>query len=212
MVSTIPESPQFTNRTFRLCAAISVALLWSQFVLTSRYAGVEGSLHGAKRPFYVAALILATAALLLPSRKSADARRPDTVLSHLVSSVGRLGLGVACFIWFPWQYWSGIPYLDNWVTRYLSTVDGVSLLKQGAAVGWNWNFLGGYQTSSDITQSLTLVALLPMLAFGDAFGFHLTHVLLFLSIPTIVYVDLRLDAEKTTPQQARLPRVSPPSA
>ena len=37
----------------------------------------------------------------------------------------------------------------------------------------------GYQTSSDITQSLTLVALLPILTFGDAIGFHLTHVLLF---------------------------------
>lgn len=204
MVSTIPESPPFTNRTLRLCAAISVVLLWSQVVLTSRYAGIESSLHGAKRPFYVAALILATAALLLPRRKAPAAeRRVDRLLATLVFIAGFLGLGFACVTWFPLSYWSGIPYLDNWVTRYLSTIDGIALLKQGAAVGWNWNFLGGYQTSSDITQSLTLVALLPMLTFGDAIGFHLTHVLLLASIPAVVYIDLRID-DKTDPSQARL--------
>ena len=213
----MPSEPHsVVNRVFRLCAWVSAVLLWSQFVLTTRYAEVEGSLHGAKRPLYVLVLIIATAALLLPRRTSSAGDRPiDHLLPNLVFAGGMLALGIACFIWFPLEYWRGISYLDNWVTRYLSTVDGINLLKQGAAVGWNWNFLGGYQTSSDITQSLTLVALVPMLTFGDAVGFHLTHVLLFLSIPAIVYIDLRIASansrarsagidDKSDPHQARL--------
>jgi hypothetical protein len=193
------------DRAFRLCAGISAILLWSQFLLTSRYGNIPGSLHGPKQYLYVAVLILATAALLRPSRKPSAGRQSlDTALATAVFVTGLTALGISCFIWFPPVTWGGIPYLDNWVTRYLSTVDGIALLEQGAAVGWNWDFLGGYQTSSDITQSLTLVALLPMLAFGDAIGFHVTHILLFLSIPAIVYLDLRLDSGASASRTARL--------
>jgi hypothetical protein len=193
------------DRAFRFCAGISAILLWSQFLLTSRYADIPGSLHGWKQPLYVVVLILATAALLLPYRQSSAERRAlDNVLANIVFLAGLITLGIACFVWFPPAAWAGIPYLDNWVTRYLSTVDGIALLKQGTAVGWNWDFLGGYQTSSDITQGLTIVAFLPMLVFGDAVGFHLTHILLFVSIPAIVYVDLRLDAAATGSRTARL--------
>ena len=205
MVRTVSDPIAATDRAFRLCALLSVILLWSQFVLTSRYSEIEGSLHGAKRPFYIAALILATTSLLLPRRRvTPGSDRSDTLLGNVMFFAGFFALAIACLVWFPIGLWGGIPYLDNWVTRYLSTVDGINLLKQGAATGWNWNFLGGYQTSSDITQSLTLVALLPMLTLGDAVGFHLTHVFLFLSIPAIVYLDLRLETENTEPHEARL--------
>jgi hypothetical protein len=50
--------------------------------------------------------------------------------------------------------------------------------------------LGGYAIGTDLNQSLTLVAALPMIAFGDAFGYHLTHLLLFLALPALIVWDL----------------------
>jgi hypothetical protein len=176
-------------------AWLSAALLWSQFLLTSRYAGVDGALHGPKRFWYLGALIAATAALLLPRRRP-DREPLDRTLALVAIAAGGVLLIAGCLIWFPPATWGAIPYLDNWTTRFLSTSDGVALLEHGAAVGWNWDFLGGYHTASDITQSLTLLALAPMLIFGDAPGFHLLHVGLLLAIPPIVYVDLRLDGDR----------------
>jgi hypothetical protein len=176
-------------------AWLSVTLLWSQFLLTSRYATVEGALHGAKRPVYVILLLLATAALLLPRRGAARAG-PDRLLSTVALTGGAILMTVLCVIWFPVSSWTAIPYLDNWTTRYLSTIDGVDLLKHGAAAGWNWDFLGGYHTASDITQSLSLLALAPVLLLGASPGFQLLHVVLLVAIPAIVYLDLRLEGDR----------------
>ncbi len=183
------------TRAARAGAWLSVALLWSQFVLTSRYADVAGALHGSKRLLYIAVLLVATGALLFPGRR-ADRTPLDAILPVVVLAGGIVLMLTACLIWFPPGSWSAIPYLDNWTTRFVSTVDGIQLLKHGAAVGWNWDFLGGYHTASDITQSLTLLGLVPMLIFGDAPGFHLIHVVLLAGIPAIVYVDLRLDGDR----------------
>ena len=175
-------------------AWLSVTLLWSQFFLTSRFSTVEGALHGSKRWLYLALLSAATAALLLPRRR-VDRADPDRLLANVALGAGLTLMIGGCLIWFPPSSWKAIPYLDNWTTRFLSTSDGVALLTHGAAVGWNWDFLGGYHTASDITQSLTLLALAPMLIFGDAAGFHLLHVVLLIGIPAMVYVDLRLDGD-----------------
>ena len=148
-------------------AWLSVTLLWSQFLLTARYAGVEGALHGAKRPLYVALLLAATAALLLPQRGTGRAET-DRHLATAALVSGAMLMVVLCVIWFPISSWTAIPYLDNWTTRYLSTADGVELLKHGAAAGWNWDFLGGYHSASDITQSLALLGMTPMLLWGSA--------------------------------------------
>jgi hypothetical protein len=178
-------------------AWLSVTLLWSQFLLTSRYASVEGALHGGKRLLYVGALLVATAALVAPRRRT-DRLEPelDRLLSTAAVAGGAVLIASLCLVWFPVTSWSGIPYLDNWTTRYLSTIDGVEFLKHGAAVGWNWDFLGGYHTASDITQSLALLALGPVLLLGAAPGFHLLHVLLLIGVPAIVYLDLRLEGDR----------------
>ncbi|HEX7780514.1 MAG TPA: hypothetical protein VF424_14800, partial [Vicinamibacterales bacterium] len=118
---------------------------------------------------------------------------------HLATAAlvsGAMLMVVLCVIWFPISSWTAIPYLDNWTTRYLSTADGVELLKHGAAAGWNWDFLGGYHSASDITQSLALLGMTPMLLWGSAPGFHLLHVLMLAAIPAIVYLDLRLEGDR----------------
>ena len=176
-------------------AWLSVTLLWSQFLLTSRYAGVEGALHGAKRPLYVALLLAATAALLLPQRRIVR-EGTDRLLSTAALASGAMLMVVLCLIWFPFSSWTAIPYLDNWTTRYLSTADGIELLKHGAAAGWNWDFLGGYHSASDITQNLSLLGLIPTALLGSAPGFHLLHVLMLAGIPAIVYLDLRLEGDR----------------
>ena len=72
----------------------------------------------------------------------------------------------------------------------------MTLLTEGAATGWNWFFLGGYQTSSDITQNLAALAALPIAVFGEALGFHVLHAVMFLALPAIVYADLRLAGDR----------------
>ena len=67
-------------------------------------------------------------------------------------------LAFGLFRWFPPGTWHQIPFLDNWVPRYQSTIDQVALMRRGALVGWNWWFLGGYQLSSDLTQNLGVLA------------------------------------------------------
>jgi hypothetical protein len=176
-------------------AWLTVVLLWSQFFLTARYAGIEGGLHGFKRPLYLAVLVVATAALLQPRRTAADAG-PDRTLSRIVLAGAAAFMAVACIVWFPPAVWGTIPYADNWTARFLSTTDGLQLLRQGAATGWIWDFLGGYHSASDITQSLTLLAAAPMLVFGDTVGFHLLHIVLLTGIPVIVYLDLRIDGDR----------------
>ena len=176
-------------------AWLTVALLWSQFFLTARYAGIEGGLHGTKRPLYLAVLVVATAALLLPRRAPADAA-PDRTLGRTVLAGAAAFMAIACLVWFPPSVWGAIPYADNWTSRFLSTADGLQLLRHGAATGWIWDFLGGYHSASDITQSLTLLAAAPMLVLGDTAGFHLLHILLLAGIPVIVYIDLRVTGDR----------------
>lgn len=179
---------------FRLAIAGSVALLWCQFLLTSRWAHVDGSFHGPKRIFYLVALVLASMALLTWKRRTA------IETSHEGRPVGVAGLGLlatAVWIWFPPSAWTQLPYLDNWPTRFQSTVDGAALLRQGSATGWNWFFLGGYSLATDITQNLALLALVPVTVLGDEVGFHLLHAVLLFAIPLLVFADLRLAGERS---------------
>lgn len=71
---------------FRLARAallLSLALAWLNFLLTSRWASIPGSVHGPKRWFYVAALVLASVLALLPARGYAETRRDRVDLGRI---------------------------------------------------------------------------------------------------------------------------------
>jgi hypothetical protein len=110
-----------------------------------------------------------------------------------VSAAGVLVLGAAFFTWFPVSVWTQVPWLDDWIPRLRSTREFIDLLADGRAAGWQWSFLGGYHISSDVTQSLGLLAALPMTLLGDALGFHVLHLVLFAAIPWLLWRDLSLE-------------------
>jgi hypothetical protein len=181
----------------RLALAIALAVAWCNFLLTVKWAAFPGALNGWKRPWYAAALLSAS---ILLARKPVAAR---------VRLPGVRWLAAAASIYivfvflktFPPSTWPMLVFNDDWVPRYQSTIDGIALLKRGAVVGWQWAFLGGYQTSADLTQSLTMVAWLPMAIFGERVGFHLLHLLLVAGVPLMVWRDL---AEDGSPELADL--------
>jgi hypothetical protein len=41
---------------------------------------------------------------------------------------------------------------------FQQAANGVALLKRGVVVGWNWSFLAGYPSSTDIAQNSSGVA------------------------------------------------------
>lgn len=173
-----------------------LALLAATLATTGRWAGVPGALGGWRWP-YLAGAIAVTAVLALRATAS-DAEAPRW-LSRAVAWVGGTVLGVwLLVVWFPPATWTLVPFLDDWPPRFLSTADGVRLLRQGTFVGWQWNLLGGYSTATDITQSLTLVGAIPMLLLGDAVGFHALHVGLFCGVPLLVFSDLDEGASRGT--------------
>jgi hypothetical protein len=179
-------------RSDRLALLATLALIAVNLATTPlshpEWALVPGALHGWRWPFLTAAL-LATAALAtrpLMSRQRLQAWLPRmTLIAGAATLVGFL-----LFSWLSPFSWSRTPFLDDWPPRFQSTVEGLRLLRHGAFAGWQWNLLGGYATSTDITQSLTLLGAAPMTIFGDAIGFHLLHAGLFLAVPALVFVDL----------------------
>ena len=174
--------------TPRVAFIASLAIWWLNVLLTTRWADVPGSIHGAKRPLFVAALAVLT---WLALRQRTWTRVGFPHVARWTSIAGIALLIVAFFCWFPPGTWRQIPFLDNWVPRYQSTIDQVALIRRGAFVGWNWWFLGGYQLSSDLTQNLGVLAFPFVSALGPQIGFHALHVVLFAAVPVLVYLDLR---------------------
>ena len=174
--------------TPRVAFLASLAIWWLNVLLTTRWADVPGSIHGPKRPFFIASLILLTV-VAIRQRVWSTAILP--VAWRWICIGGAVLLVVAFFCWFPPGTWRQIPFLDNWVPRYQSTIDQVALIRRGAFVGWNWWFLGGYQLSSDLTQNLGVLAFPFVVLFGPQVGFHALHAVLFAAVPVLVYLDLR---------------------
>ncbi len=164
--------------------------MWVNYALTARWASVPGSIHGPKEPWFVAALVAASLTAIWPRAKRQDQAGHAPMVALLA---GLLLLAAGIVVWFPPATWRELPFLDNWPARFQSTMDGLTLWGRGAPTGWQWHFLGGYYTSSDITVSLTALAALPVAVFGEAIGFHLLHVLLLFSLPLLVWLDLRTE-------------------
>jgi hypothetical protein len=173
----------------------SLGVMWLNYALTSRWAQTPGSIHGPKEPLF-ACLLSVTTLLALMSWPS-SARAPLGRVAHLVGWLGIILLAVMFFVWFPPATWTQIPFLDNWPARYQSTIEGIDLLWRGSLAGWQWHYLGGYHLSSDVTQSHTLLALIPVLLFGPAVGFHLLHFAMFLALPGLVFWDLSSEDDDT---------------
>jgi hypothetical protein len=177
------------SRFARIALLLSLALAWLNFLLTSRWAAIPGSVHGPKRLYYLAALVVASVlAFGLKGERVRLGRIPAAILAG-----GCLFLFTCFMFWFPPSTWTRIPFLDDWPPRFQSTVEGVRLLRDAAFSGWRWEFLGGYPIATDVTQDLTAWAALPMLLFGSEAGFHVAHLVLFAAIPALVWWDVRLD-------------------
>jgi hypothetical protein len=174
----------------RAALLASLGLSWLNFLLTSRWASVPGALHGPKAPFFVAALAAATILALVSRRLAPITFGRESIVAALA---GLTAIGVCFFIWFPPRTWNEIPFSDNWPARLQATLDQLALLRHGTLVGWQWNYLGGYPLSTDLTVTLTIPALVPMLLLGGRAGFHLAHLLIFLSLPLLVWWDLRIE-------------------
>ena len=179
----------------RAALLASLALLWLNVALTTRWAHVDGSINGAKRPLYAAALAAATVFAVASLRRSGNARMSSRG-AHAIALGGAVVLAVCFLRWFPIHTWRQVPFLDDWPIRYQSAVDMMRLLSTGTFTGWEWKFHGGYHSSSDATQGLGTLTFLPMRLLGPALGFHVAHVLLFAALPWLVWRDLSLDASR----------------
>src|SRR4051794_9930778 len=166
----------------RVALLAFLGILWLNALTTSRWAQIPGSVYGPKRWIFFPILVLTTAIVLRATGRGESLRW----LSRWTAAAGGLLLAGSFLIWFPPPTWSQIPFLDNWPARYQATIDGLSLYRQGVAAGWEWHFLGGYHSSSDVTVTLSALAALPVALFGGPAGFHVLHLLLLLSIPALV--------------------------
>ena len=178
----------------RTAMLASLAIMYVNYAGTARWAHIPGSLHGPKQPVFLVVLVLTTILAVMPWPST---RAPLGRAASLTGWIGVILLAVLFFIWFPPGSWTQIPFLDNWPARYLSTMQGIDLLKHGTVAGWQWYYLGGYHLSSDVTQSLSVLALVPVWLFGSAPGFHLLHFVLFLSLPALVFWDLSPEDRET---------------
>lgn len=182
---------RFTDNPARIALLCSLLLAWLNLLLTGRWAAVPGALHGPRLPWVVAALVI-TSVLAWKTR-------PQTLRTGafpLVFAVAaQVYLLAAFFTWFPPASWSMIPFLDDWPPRFQSTIEAIDQMRRGVFTGWRWSMLGGYPVSTDVTQDLAVWAAIPIAMFGEAPGFHAAHLLLFLALPALVHIDLKIGAE-----------------
>jgi hypothetical protein len=118
----------------RAVVLAALALVATNLAVTGRWAGVPGALRGWRWPFLAVAIVVTTVLALQRPRPPAGVPRwLPAVVSGLGAGVMTVWLLVA---WFPPSDWRLIPFLDDWPPRYLSTADGVQLLRRGVFSGW----------------------------------------------------------------------------
>ena len=171
--------------------ATSLVLAWPNFLFTSKWANLPGAINGARRPWYAAALAAATILTIWKRKDIGRATTLPSIINGLVLASGAGVLVSVVLVRLPLSLWGQIPFWDDYTPLFQVASNGVHLLKQGAVVGWNWWFLGGYPTSTDIAQNFAAISFLPMAVFGDRVGFHLFHFLLYLAVPVFVWWDIR---------------------
>ena len=174
----------------RIALAIVLMLAWSNLLTTARWAAQPGALHGWRKPWYTIALIAASILTIVSWRRIGGPGRVGRSVSIALLVSGGAVLVNSLLSRLPPSTWLQIPFKDDWTPLFQHAVSGVELMRRGVVVGWNWWFLGGYPTSTDIAQNLAALAFIPMTLFGDRLGYHLLHVVLFLVVPLYVWCDL----------------------
>ncbi len=173
----------------KLALGVALILAWTNLLTTGRWADEPGALHGRRLWPYVITLAVATLVTLLSGRVRGT--RPTT--SRRPRRGGRrrrdAGRGIPDDV--SARLWNQIPFYDDWPGLLQLTLNGIDTLKHGALVGWQWAFLGGYQTSADLSQSLAVPAWLPIALAGPTVGFHVFLALVTLAIPLAVWLDIR---------------------
>jgi len=186
-----PDRPRTVGSLAAGALALTLALAWLNLLLTGRWAAVEGALHGWRLPWYSAALALATTLVATSRRRLGSAARIGRPAAVFFALLGLAWLVATLAAMLPPAQWNQIPFRDDWTELYQQSVNGVRLLRSGAVGGWNWWMLGGYPTSTDVSQNFALLAFLPMTIFGDRIGYHVLHVAVFLALPAMVWWDVR---------------------
>ena len=182
----------------RVALAITFLLAWANFLSTSRWATQPGALHGWRKPWYALALTAAFILTIVTWRRIGGPVRVGRTASLALLISGGGVLVNALLSRLPPSTWLQIPFKDDWTPLFQHAVNGVELMRRGVIVGWNWWFLGGYPTSTDIAQNFAALAFIPMALFGDRLGYHLLHVALFLAVPIYVCYDLWHENRETS--------------
>jgi hypothetical protein len=193
MSALAPRPSAFALPAWTPLAAIAVALTlaWLNFLTTARWAAQPGALHGWRKPWYALALVATTVLVVAARRRVGHPVRIARHVSLAFLVAGIAVLATSLLSRLPPSTWTEIPFKDDWTPLFQQAVNGASLLRRGVVVGWNWWFLGGYPTSTDIAQNLSAVAFVPMAIFGDRLGYHVLHAALFLAVPLLIFYDLR---------------------
>ena len=184
-------NPRITRRGAAAALGVTLALAWLNFLLTGRWASIDGALHGWRLPWYAAVLGAATLLFFTTLRRVGTTARVGRATAAAFAFAGLAWLIVTLGSMLPVSQWNQIPFKDDWTELFQQAVNGVRLLRRGSLVGWNWWMLGGYPTSTDIAQNFAVLAFLPMTIFGDRVGYHVLHVVIFLSLPVLLWWDIR---------------------
>jgi hypothetical protein len=169
---------------------LALALAWINFLTTARWAAEAGALHGWRKPWYGLALAAATLLVVVARREIGRPTRIGRSTALVFLGAGAGVLLAALLHRLPLSVWTEIPFKDDWTELFQMNVNGVALLRHGVVVGWNWWFLGGYPTSTDIAQNFGLLAFVPMTIFGNQLGYHVLHAVLFVAVPLFIWWDL----------------------
>jgi len=197
MASTAPRALRLAAWAPVASIALALGLAWINFLTTSRWAAQAGALHGWRKPWYGLALAAATLLVVVARREIGRPARIGRATALAFLAAGSALLLASLFHRLPLSVWTEIPFKDDWTELFQMTVNGVALLRRGVVVGWNWWFLGGYPTSTDIAQNFGLLAFLPMTILGNTLGYHLLHAVLFVAVPVFVWWDLGAEEPET---------------
>src|SRR5436190_14366306 len=132
-------------------AALTVSLLlaWLNFLFTGKWASLHGALHGWKEPWYAAALGVTTVLAIATYRRVGRSVSLPAAVLRVIFAAGAAVIVAGLLLRLPLSSWRMIAFWDDWVPIYQEALNGVRMMRQGAVVGWNWSFLGGYPTSTE---------------------------------------------------------------